>query len=81
MHIKDNLINFLYDKEYFVSIYDNFIYIFNYKELLNLNSENIILQFEKFKINIKGNSLFIVKMNKSELLIKGILKSVSLVNE
>lgn len=81
MHMKDNLINFLYDKEYFINIYDNFIYVFNYLELIGLNNKKIVLKFNNFNIEIKGNDLFVVKMNKNELLIKGKIKSVVRIDE
>ena len=62
MHIKDTLVNFLYDKEYFISIYDNFIHVFNYKELISLTSKLVILKLDKFKLEIKGEDLFIIKV-------------------
>ena len=71
MHIKDTLVNFLYDKEYFISIYDNFIHVFNYKEL-------IILKLDKFKLEIKGEDLFITKMMPNEILIRGVIKNVGI---
>ena len=51
MHIKDTLINFLYDKEYFISIYDNFIHVFNYKDLISLTNKLVILKLDKFKFS------------------------------
>lgn len=78
MHIKDNLINFLYDKEYFISLYDNYIHIFNYKELISLTNNLIILKLEKFNLSIKGENLFIIRMLPNELLIKGIIKNVGI---
>lgn len=78
MHIKDNLVNFLYDKEYFISMYDNYIHIFNYKELISLTSNLIILKLEKFNLSIKGDDLFIIRMLPNELLIKGIIKNVGI---
>ena len=71
MHIKENLINFLYDKNYFINIYDEYIHIFNYRELISLSSKKIILKMESFKININGTDLFITKMLPNEILIKG----------
>ncbi len=71
MHIKENLINFLYDKNYFINIYDEYIHIFNYQELISLSSKKIILKMESFKININGTDLFITKMLPNEILIKG----------
>ena len=69
--MKDNLINFLYDKNYFINIYDEYIHIFNYQELISLSSKKIILKMESFKININGTDLFITKMLPNEILIKG----------
>ena len=76
MHIKDNLINFLYDKKYFINIYDNYIYFFNYEKLLTLTSVLIILKLDNFNIEIKGTNLVITKMMPSEILIKGKIKNV-----
>ena len=76
MHIKDNLINFLYDKKYFINIYDNYIYVFNYEKLITLTSVLIILKLDNFNIEIKGKDLIITKMMPSEILIKGKIKNV-----
>ena len=78
MHIKDTLVNFLYDKEYFISIYDNFIHVFNYKELISLTSKLVILKLDKFKLEIKGEDLFITKMMSNEILISGVIKNVGI---
>ncbi len=78
MHIKDNLVNFLYDKDYFISIYDTYIHVFNYKELISLTSKIIVLKLDKFKINISGENLFITKMLPNEILIKGTIKKVGM---
>lgn len=71
MHIKDNLINFLYDKDYFITLYDEYVHIFNYQELISLSDTLIILRLNQFKINITGKNLFITKMLPNEILIKG----------
>ena len=81
MHMKDTLANFLYDKEYFINIYDNFIHVFNYKELENLNDSKITLRLNNFKVELKGSELFIIKMNKNELLIKGKLMNLEIIYE
>ena len=81
MHIKDNLINFLYDKEYFISIYNNYIHIFNYKELITLSNSLIILKLDQFNLEINGESLFITKMMPNEILIKGKIKNVGIIYE
>ena len=78
MHIKDTLVNFLNDKEYFISIYNNFIHVFNYKELISLTSKLVILKLDKFKLEIKGEDLFITKMMPNEILIRGVIKNVGI---
>ena len=81
MHMKDNLINFLYDKKYFINIYDEYIHVFNYEELISLASNKIILKLEKFKLIINGQELFITKMIPNEILIKGSINSVEFLYE
>ncbi len=76
MHIKDNLINFLYDKNYFVSFYEHNLYIFNYEELIHLGSENIILKMPNFILNILGDNLYISKMLPKEILITGKITNI-----
>ena len=76
MNIKENLINFLYDKNYFITIYQNYIHIFNYKDLIMLTEKKIVLKLENFELEIKGENLYITKMLQNELLIKGTLKNV-----
>ena len=76
MHMKDNLINFLYDKKYFINIYDEYIHIFNYQEIVSLSSKKIVLKMETFKIEVTGDNLFITRMIPNEILIKGIIGKV-----
>ena len=59
MNIKDTLVNFLYDKEYFITIYENYIHVFNYKKFISLTSKLIVLEMNKFNLEIKGSELFI----------------------
>lgn len=81
MHIKDTLINFLYDKDYFISIYDTHIHVFNYKDLVSLTSKLIVLKMDKFSLEIKGEDLFITKMMPNEILIKGRIKNLGITYE
>lgn len=81
MHMKDSLINFLYDKKYFINIYDEYIHVFNYEELIGLSSKKIELKFSNFKLVIDGSELFINKMFPNEVLIKGTINKVGFVYE
>ena len=81
MHIKESLINFLYDKEYFISIFENYIHVFNFRELKSLSSKKIILKLDTFTLDIEGNDLFITKMLPNEVLIKGTISKVGFIYE
>ena len=78
MHIKENLTNFLYDKNYFISIYDNYIYVYNYFDLLLLTDTKIILKLEKFNLTINGENLYISKLLPKEILIKGKIVNIGI---
>jgi len=71
MNIKNNIINYLYDKDYILTLYDNFLYIFNYKYLESFNDKKIDVSLMDRKISIIGLELLIMKMTKEELLKKG----------
>lgn len=76
MNIKDNLVNYLFDKDYLISMYDDYLYIFNYKYLDLFNDEKIVVDIAKKTVTILGTSLLIVKITKEELLIKGVIRSI-----
>ena len=76
MNIKDNLINFLYDKNYFINVYENYIHLFNYQDLIILTDTKIVLKFDNFRICIKGCNLLITKMLPNEMLIKGKINNI-----
>lgn len=81
MHIKESLINFLYDKDYFINIFENYIHVFNFRELKSLSSKKIILKLDTFTLDIEGNDLFITKMLPNEVLIKGTISKVGFIYE
>lgn len=71
LNIKNTIIDFLYDKKYFITMYENFLYIYNFQEIITLTNELIMLSIENFKLKITGSDLKIKKINSSELLIEG----------
>ena len=81
MNLKESLVNFLYDKNYFINIYDYYIHVFNFQELISLSDKKIILSLEKFKVEITGSNIIIKKMSKNEILIKGLINKVGFLYE
>ena len=81
MNLKESLVNFLYDKNYFINIYDDYIHVFNFQELISLSDKKIRLSLEKFKVEITGSNIIIRKMSKNEILIKGLINKVGFLYE
>lgn len=81
LNIKNTIIDFLYDKNYFITMYENFLYIYNFQEIITLTNELIMLSIENFKIKITGSELKIKKINSSELLIEGNIISIGKIYE
>ena len=76
MHILNNLRNYLYEQNDIVNIYDNYLYLFNYVELIKLSETNLIIKFANFDIEVEGHDFLIYKMTKKEMLIKGCVTMV-----
>ena len=81
LNIKNTIIDFLYDKNYFITMYENFLYIYNFQEIITLTNELIMLSIENFKIKITGSDLKIKKINSTELLIEGNIISLGKIYE
>lgn len=81
LNIKNTIMDFLYDKKYFITMYENYLYIYNFIEIITLTNELIELSIENFKLKITGNDLKIKKVNFSELLIEGNIISIGKIYE
>lgn len=75
----NNIRSFLYDQDYFINIFDNKIYIFNYLDLNHFSDTLVSLKMENFKLDINGDNLTIVKMESKEIMINGTIKGVKIV--
>ena len=56
------MMEYLLDSKFKIIITDSYINVINYKELISINSNNIILKYNNGSINIKGNDLLITKL-------------------
>lgn len=73
--------NYLRGEEYYIILYSNYVYVFNYKEIKKFTDKYISLLFDKMKVDIYGYDLLITKMEKKELLIKGNILKVEKIYE
>ncbi len=76
MNIKNNIVNYLFDRDYIVTLYDDYIYFFNYKYLDSFDEKCITIEVAKRTFVVIGSDLLIIKMTKEELLIKGNITEV-----
>lgn len=76
MNIRNNILDYLYDKEYIVAMYDDSLYVFNFNALKEFSSERIIVEISNRTITLSGSNLTITKITKEELLIKGSITSI-----
>lgn len=68
--------NFLYDTDNFISIYDNYLHVFNYEKIDVLKNEYIEIKIKDKKVYIYGNNLKIKKLTKNEILILGVINKL-----
>ena len=81
MKIIDRLKNGYRNKSYFISAYDNSIYLINYKEILNISDTTIMVRFNNFKLLIKGKDFRIIRKSNIDLEIKGIVSNMEMIHE
>lgn len=73
--------NYINDNNFKLSLYKNKLNIVNYKKLLSLEENYISVLLEKKKIIIKGSNLLLIKILDNELLIKGNIKNIEVIDE
>lgn len=78
MNIKENIINYLKDKNYIITIYDNHLYVYRYTKIITLNDHLILFVINKKKVTIKGLDLKVEKMTDDEFIINGDLKNIDI---
>ncbi|MDD4705812.1 MAG: YabP/YqfC family sporulation protein [Bacilli bacterium] len=69
--------NALSNYDFYICLYDNKVYIYNYQEIISFNNDLIKVRLKDKIIKIKGSKMLIEKMHLHELLIKGLIGSVS----
>ena len=73
--------NYINDKEFRFTVYDNKIHIINFNKIITLEDNYISILSNSKKINIKGLNLVLVKLLDNELLIKDNITSREVLND
>ena len=69
--------NYLIDDVFRFTVFKDGIHLFNYKEILSLKNNNIVIRGD-FIIEVFGNNLVLNKMLDNEVLITGIIKDIKI---
>jgi hypothetical protein len=81
MQLINSLQGFILDQDYYVAVYSNYIYIYEYQKLQDFKKDYICFLFPTFKLIIVGEGFVIKKMLKREMLIQGIIKESKFIYE
>lgn len=74
----NNITTYFNSKEYQINILKNKVHILNYKSVIDVTSECILIKVEDNITKINGENLLLVKMDNAEILITGIIKGVTI---
>lgn len=77
----NSISNYINDKEFRFTVYENKIHIINFKRIITLEDNYISLLSQNKKINIKGINLILTKLLDNELLIKGEISNIEVLND
>ena len=73
--------NYINDKEFRFTVYEDKIHIINFNKIITLEDNYISLLSNNKRISIKGFNLVLVKLLDNELLIKGNITSIEVLND
>lgn len=73
--------NFLNDREFRFTIYENKIYIINFKRIISLEENNVTLQSNRKELHITGKNLIVRKLLEEEILITGTISKIEVMDE
>ncbi len=77
MHLYKTMKSFLFDQDYFIDLWEDYIHVFGIVDILLLEEKNISLVLEKFTLTLEGFHFRVLKLTKNEILVKGVLEKAS----
>ena len=78
MNVKNNLLSFIYDKNYCICLYENKVFIYKFSKIVNFNNSEFEIEILNNTYKIIGKDLKIKKLTKDELIIEGNFVNLSL---
>lgn len=65
------------DNKYNIIINEKFIYINNYKKIINLSDNEIYLELNNFNLKITGKNIKVKKLVEEEVKFDGLIESIN----
>lgn len=76
MDILSSIKNYINDNKNTITIFNNYIYISNYKDIKSFDSNKFIIEVDEKQINLIGKNITIKKLTKDEILIGGNITNI-----
>ena len=67
---------YLIDKEFRLTLYTYKLHIINYKEIISLSDDEVIIKTNNGKVLIYGEKLTLIKLVEDEVLLSGKIKRI-----
>lgn len=74
----EKITNYIRNDEFSISIWNNKINLLNFKKIIILTEEKIIVSFKDEIVTIKGENLSIKKLLEKEILVTGKINTIEL---
>lgn len=75
------VIIFIMKNKYKIILFDDFVNIYSYFEIINISCDQIFIDMKLFKLKVIGESLIVVQMDENDLSIKGEIKEIKYLYE
>ena len=76
-----NIRHFISDTSFQMIYINNYLDLINYKDIISMDSNKIILELVNRKLMITGNNLTVKKLLESEMVIDGKIITIEFINE
>ena len=74
MYLTNRVRDFLIEQNYYIDLYENHIHVFQYVDVIKLQTEEVILQMDGFQLKLLGSDFRVKKLESHEILICGNLE-------
>lgn len=69
--------SYINNEKFYIIIMENSFYVKNYNKIININSEEVLLEIDNHIYKFTGKDICLTKSLNKELEIKGIIESIS----